>query len=218
METFMKKALAIACGSIALSSAAFAQPPLPNVFDGGNLWAITYYNDPTSNHQQWATQHICFMPYSAVGTSIQGTWYSTTFPDWNGRYYQEGDEVKMTGDYAGDVGHDHMTVFHTTYDVPGQIKAMAFKDWTEWREDGRYGRIIGWGNTKLERIGKCRYPFIIDDFTQITPDLLQKLEAEALAFSQELPERLTVKGEIAAFPGQEDLESISDYQARTGLR
>jgi len=39
-----------------------------------------------------------------VGTSIQGVWYSTSYPDWNGRYYQEGDEVKMTGDFAKDTG------------------------------------------------------------------------------------------------------------------
>ena len=218
MDTFTKKAAAMICGALALASTANAHPPLPNVFDEGNLWRITFYNDPSASHQQWGSQLICFMPYTALGNGIQGVWYSTTFPDWNGRYYQEGDEVKMTGDYAKDVGHDHMTLLHTTYDIPGKINALAFKDWTEWREDGHYGQTIGWGNTKLERIGKCRYPFIIDDFTQITPDLLAKLEAEALAFSQKLPERLTINGEVALFPGQGDLESIADYQGRTGLK
>lgn len=218
METFIKKTVAVICGSLALASTASAQPPMPNVFDGGNMWRITFYNDPSTNHQQWGSQLICFMPYLTVGTSIQGVWYSTTFPDWNGRYYQEGDELKMTGDYAQDVGHDHMTLYHTTYDVPGKINAMAFKDWTEWREDRRYGRIIGWGNSKLERLGKCRYPFVIDNTGQITADYLQKLEEEVFAFSQSLPERLTVDGAVAASPGQEGLESIDEYLARAGLQ
>ena len=217
MDTFMKKTAAMVCGALALASAANAQP-LPNVFDGGNLWRITYHNDPATNHQRWGRQLICFMPYTTYGTGISGVWYSLTFRDWNGRYYQEGDELKMTGDYAADIGHDHMTLTHTTYDVPGQVIAMAFKDWTEWREDRRYGRIIGWGNATLERLGRCRYPFTFDSFTKMATDQLAELEAEALAFSQELPERLTVKGEIAVEPGQEDLESIEDYQARTGLK
>lgn len=216
MEAFIKKAVTVICGSLALAGSVNAQPPMPNVFDGGNMWRITFYNDPSTDHQQWGSQLICFMPYFTVGTSIQGVWYSSTFHDWNGRYYQEGDELKMTGDYAQDIGHDHMTLLHTTYDVPGKINALAFKDWTEWREDRRYGQIIGWGNAKLERLGKCRYPYITYDTTQITPELLQKIEDEVLLVSQELPERLTVDGSVAIFPGQEDLESIADYQARTG--
>jgi len=218
MDTFIKKAVVAICGSLVLASTVNAQPPMPNVFNGGNMWRITFYNDPSTNHQEWGNQLICFLPYVTIGTSIQGAWYSTTFPDWNGRYYQEGDELKMTGDYAQDVGHDHMTLYHTTYDVPGKSNALAFKDWTEWREDRRYGRIIGWGNAKLERLGKCRYPFVISDTAQITLDYLQQLEDEAMVFSQELPERLTVDGAIATFPGQEDLESIADYQARIGLQ
>jgi hypothetical protein len=110
-----------------------------------------------------------------------------------------------------------MTLFHTTYDVPGRVNALAFKDWTEWREDRRYGRIIGWGNAKLERTGWCRYPINVGDITQLPPDLLPKIEEEALVFSMELPERLTVSGEIAESPGQEDLESIEEYEARTGF-
>lgn len=221
MDMYIKRVVALICGSVALVGSASAQPPYPNVFNGGNKWRITFYNDPTTNHQQWGSQLICFMPYRTVGTSIQGVWYSTTFPDWNGRYYQEGDELKMTGDYARDIGHDHMTLYHTTYDVPGKINALAFKDWTEWREDRRYGRIIGWGNAKLERLGKCRYPFVIDNFDNIEmviSDDLQKLEDEVLLFSQQLPQRMTVDGAVAESPGQADLESIEEYQARAGLK
>ena len=96
----------ISIGSLLLSGATLANPPKPNVYDDGNKWRITFYNDSTSNHTQWATQEICFLPFSSVGTSIQGVWYSTSFPDWNGRYYQEGDEVKMTGNVRVIRGRD----------------------------------------------------------------------------------------------------------------
>ena len=231
-------------------SSVSASPPKPNVFDGGNKWKITFYNDSTDTHAQWATQEICFLPYTVVGSSIQGMWYSTSFPDWNGRYYQEGDEVKMTGDYARDVGHDHMTLVHTTYDVAGsKVHGMAFGDWTEWREDGKYGRVIGWGNAKLERTGRCKFPYYIDninitsvlapksleilapksleilapkslekpEYEVLAPKSLEELEHEVLDMSSSLPDRLTVKGDIAGSPGQPDLESINDYQLRTGV-
>lgn len=198
MTSVIKQTVLIALSSLLFLGIALAEPPRPNVYDGGNRWNITYYNDPAGNHQQWATQEICFLPYSIVGTSIQGTWYSTSFPDWNGRYYQEGDEIKMTGDYARDVGHDHMTLIHTTVDPRN---GLAFKDWTEWREDGGYGRIIGWGNAILKRMGTCK----------------KFIEAEALKISASLPERLRIDGRIAASPGDADLESIEEYQCRAGL-
>jgi len=209
MKSINKYAAQIAISSLLFSGAALANPPKPNVFDGGNRWHITFYNDSTSTHQQWATQEICFLPYNVVGTSIQGVWYATSFPDWNGRYYQEGDEVKMTGDYARDVGHDHMTLIHTTYGGKG---SLAFKDWTEWREDRKYGRIIGWGNARLKRVGYCRVPRGIDQPARASA--LRRLENQAQTISSALPERLTVDGEVATSPGDSKLESIEAYQRR----
>jgi hypothetical protein len=218
MNLATKHAMMIAVGGFVFYGTAFAAPPQPNVFDGGNRWQITFYNDPTNHHDQWATQTICFLPYAVVGNSIQGTWYSTSFPDWNGRYYQEGDELKMTGDYAKDVGHDHMTLQHTTYDVPGFSRGMAFKDWTEWREDGAYGNIIGWGNSILVRAGKCDLSSGIHNVDKLALEDIRLLEDEAMEISFSLPDRLTLKGEIARYPGQSDLESLDEYQRRTGIR
>lgn len=209
-----------------ISSIALAQVPRPNVVDGGNRWRITFYNDPDNTHQQWATQIICFLPYSPVGTSIQGTWYALTFPDWNGQYYQEGDEVKMTGDYDQDIGHDHMTLFHTTFDRSRNGRGMAFKDWTEWREDGQFGRIIGWGNTRMTRDGFCPAPQsarnqlqdVVHKVERLTHNERTALEQEeALRFSQSLPPRLKRNGEEGQFPGEKDLESVEDYLERIRL-
>ncbi len=183
------------------TSVALSAVPKPNVYDGGNRWNITAFNDVSPVHTQSATQVICFSPYTvnAANNSIEGIWYSLSFPDWNGRYYQEGDELKMTGDYAKDIGHDHMTLQLTTM---GPKNEVAFKDWTEWREDGRFGRIIGWANARLVRKGKC--PKIIATH-------------EAFSLSKELPERLTLKGEVAKYPSQADLEPLENYLERTGL-
>lgn len=210
MNIIKKHATLVAIGSLLLSTTVLANPPKPNVFDGGNKWHITGYFDSTSNHVQTATQEICFLPYSVVGTSIQGVWYSTSYPDWNGRYYQEGDEVKMTGDFAKDTGHDYMTLIHTTYDISGRVRGMAFKDWTEWREDGKFGRIIGWGNATMVRAGRCAYPKFSNDKVA--------LENEAQKLSSSLPERLTAKGEIAQSPGQPDLEALDTYLQRAGVQ
>ncbi|MDJ0825006.1 MAG: hypothetical protein QNJ16_05825 [Rhodobacter sp.] len=198
---------AVAVGLLGASYAA-AQPK-PNVFDGGNRWEITYFNDPASDHTQWATQIICFMPYAPLGTGITGAWYSLSFPDWNGRYYQEGDEVKMTGDYARDVGHDHMTLYHTTFDNPDERRGgMAFKDWTEWREDGSFGRIIGWGNARLVRVGRCPFEEVEGR------EAMEVMEALSLKVAP----RLRLDGKEAESPGEEGQESLEQYQERTGLR
>jgi hypothetical protein len=200
--------------SMILAGAPAYSQPLPNVFDTGNLWALTFFNDPHPQHQQWATQLICFNPYVGVGTSIQGTWFSLTFPDWNGRYYQEGDEVKMTGDYAKDVGHDHMTLQHTTWDVLPNVKGMAFKDWTEWREDGKYGNIIGWGNARMVRVGRCHpkgIPNITDSGVGTSPDDRIDTEIVALQLSSALPLRMLADGGEALEPGEQDQESVKAY-------
>src|SRR4051812_6413836 len=52
---------------IALSAGqAAAQVPKPNVFDGGNRWLITAFDDSSTVHAQWATQGICFRQFGKV--------------------------------------------------------------------------------------------------------------------------------------------------------
>ncbi len=196
------KVFGIVVALLFIASAAMAAcVPKPNVYDNGNRWKVTFYNDPTTGHDQWASQIICFSSYTTVGTSIQGYWYALTFPDWNGRYYQEGDELKMTGDYAKDIGHDHLIFKHTTDDRSKQ--GVAFGDWTEWREDSKFGRIIGWGNATMERVGYCKC-----DCKEI--DKVEK-------FSKSLLPRLTLKGEEAQSPGEKGQESIEVYLKRAKI-
>jgi len=108
-----------------------------------------------------------------------------------------------------------MTLLHTTYDVGGQVPAMAFKDWTEWREDSRFGRIIGWGNAKLQRAGKCAYPRDWIASSDLTAKDQYYMELETDQLSKSLAPRLTANGEIATYPGQNDLESVETYLKRS---
>jgi hypothetical protein len=139
------------------ASAQFVLPPLgptdnPNLVAGGNRWTITFYNDASPNHDQWATQGICFRFIGTVGTHNRYQWWSDTFPDWNGIASQEGDQVFMHGDYANDVGHDGITWEIVT----ASARNVGAGHWHEWRENGAFGNTIGFGNAQLARVGSCR--------------------------------------------------------------
>lgn len=190
---------AFALAMVLLAPKAQAQPR-PNVFDGGNLWYITFYDDTSPVHQQWATQVICFSPYVTVGTTIQGFWFSLSFPNWNGRYMQEGDEVRMTGDYAADIGHDSMEFRHTESDQNHMGEGQG--TWDEWREDGGFGKIIGWGNTRLRRNSKC-FPH----GTGTTTPTVAEWERTALALSQQLPDRMRRNPRLGAVSDTNDKRS-----------
>lgn len=146
----MKKSIVASILLMGAATPAIAVPPhLPAVYASGNLWTITAYDDSAPAHTQWATQGICFLPPAVVGTHERGFWYSVTFPDWNGTYSQEGDQVFIYGDYAKDVGHDGMQI---TIDTA----RSASGHWKEWRENGAFGNTIGFANATLQRVGKCR--------------------------------------------------------------
>jgi len=128
-----------------------AHPPTPNIEDGGNLWEITGYYDNSSDHTQTAMQHICFSPYSVNGTQIWGSWYSTSYAGWDGRYAQEGDQLFLFGDFSSDTGHDGMEL-NIVGSSPDNI---ATGHWREWFEDGAYGSSQVFVNAKMKRIGSC---------------------------------------------------------------
>lgn len=131
--------------------------PRPNVFDNGNRWLITYYNDCDVQHSQWATQGICFLPYRPCGAcGINGAWYSDTFPNWLGRYTQEGDRILMHGNWANFRGSDGMFIDLFAGTSPRDEGAGQ---WTEWWNFGApFGTTVGFGNTRLRRVGKCELP------------------------------------------------------------
>ena len=137
--------------ALATMAHGVANAQQPDLVTAGNRWTITAYNDESPNHDQWATQGICFRSLGMFGTHQRYEWWSDTFPDWNGIASQEGNEVVLHGDYAGDVGHDSV-MFNVVTSTPKNVGAGH---WVEWREDGKSGRTIGFANALLTRVGRC---------------------------------------------------------------
>jgi len=185
-------ALALLASAVGLVSPAIAQPR-PNVYNNGNRWLITAYDDTSPTHTQWATQGICFLPYAPVGTHIQGVWYSDTFPNWRGRYSQEGDRILMHGDYANDVGHDGMQ--HELF-AGASPNDEAAGQWIEWRETGLNGTTIGFVNSRLRRVGRCTVPPNVD-ISKLNQEELEKLSVE---LSRQVKPRLRRDGKPAEHP------------------
>ena len=186
--------LLLVLGLAGFAADAAAQPK-PNVFDNGNRWLITGYFDCDPVHSQAATQGICFLPYQRCETcGITGAWYSDTFPDWNGRYMQEGDRVLMHGDYAANVGHDGMVIDLFAGTSPADEGAGQ---WTEWREvPGTFGTTIGFGNTRLRRVGRCQLP-AGTDLSKLSAAEIDRLAAD---LSSKVKPRLRRDGKPAESP------------------
>ena len=74
----------------------------------------------------------------------------------------------LHGDYADDVGHD--SVMWNV--VTASPKNVGAGHWVEWREDGKFGRTIGFANALLTRVGRCQItadqakllPYPVDSF------------------------------------------------------
>jgi hypothetical protein len=209
-----KNKLFVAVSLLAVSSLSYAYPRHdPNVYDKGNLWSITFHNDDSVNHDRWATQRICFLPYTfpAAGeTHIKGKWYSTTYPNWNGYWQQEGDEVKMLGNYANGAGNDVMSFdvvtgkYNTLVTTPANtvIDTVGAGHWTEWRDTGVNSSFHVFGNTLMQRVGKCQVPK-----TQTALDLT--------LLARQIKPRTLLKGGIAEFPLQQDqvpLEGVNKLE------
>jgi hypothetical protein len=175
----------------ATAAAVWAVPPhQPQLVLGGNLWTITFFDDTSPIHQQWATQRICFFPAGVQGTHQRYAWVSVSYPDWNGRATQEGDQIFMHGDFQWpfgkkDGGHDGMEWQLVTMSPFGQIGSaprgeVGTGHWKEWVEDGQLGITIGWGNTLLRRAGFCPYATFADAMAK-TQQPLALAREQALA-------------------------------------
>ncbi len=184
----MKQPLLASILFIGTTTVAVATPPhQPSVYNGGNLWTITAYDDSSPVHAQWATQWICFLPPAVVGTHERGHWYSGFGGGtWNGTYSQEADQLFMYGDFpyfAKDVGHDGMNINIDTARTAGG-------HWHEWIEDGAYGKTVGFVNATMQRIGRCK---------NISPTELSTLD---------IPPRYLLDGRVAQMPTEPNQRPI----------
>jgi hypothetical protein len=142
----------LASAMLVLALPASAQAPYsPNLVDGGNKWFIDAYNDTDPDHVALATPGICFEYAGVVGTHQQYTWYSDTFLGWQGTASQEGDQVFMHGVYANGQGRDAIQV-RIIIDAP---RHGSVGHWQEWRDNGAYGKTVGFANARMIRNGNC---------------------------------------------------------------
>jgi hypothetical protein len=177
---------------VGAASVVLAVPPhAPQLVTNGNLWTITFYDDTNPLHSQWATQRICFFPAGVQGTHQLYGWVSISYPDWNGRATQEGDQIFMHGDFQWpygnkDGGHDSMDWQLVTMSPGGEVGAVPKGEvgtghWKEWVENGGLGFTIGWGNTLFRRIGRCPFQTFNDAMAGSTQQTLSTQRAQALA-------------------------------------
>jgi hypothetical protein len=151
-----RSSLAIAVATIAAAAAVGPAQAVPQhlpavdpLSSPSTLYSITFYDDTSFTHNQWATQNICLTQGPSVGSNTTGIWYSTTYYNWIGRWRQEGDQIFMIGDFWGGPGNDAIQVELVT------TRDEGFGHWEEWVEDGSYGWWPAKGNARVAKLGTC---------------------------------------------------------------
>jgi hypothetical protein len=191
---------AVALATIGIGAAQAMPPHLP-AFDPaggfGTLYSITFYDDTSTTHTQWATQQICVVQGPPQGSNATGLWYSTSYYRWIGRWRQEGDQIFMTGDFWSGPGNDAIQLELVT------TRDEAYGHWDEWIEDGSYGGWLGKGNTKVAKLGACNWnpP---PRGNAVMAETWEEIEKAALAAAERAPVRYLRDGSLAkpSDPGQ----------------
>jgi hypothetical protein len=142
-----------------VTGAALAQAPNNPV----GLWNFQAYADNSPNLATMGSQNICFL--------ANGTWFGTTFPNWNGRWFQKGnnaagngDRVRILGNWANGAGNDSAEISFINL-------SLMTGGWHEWT-DG-FGAVL-WIQITGRKIGNfCPAPalseFATDDEAQRRP-------------------------------------------------
>lgn len=143
--------LLLALSFIAPVHVAAAPPYQADLVQGGNKWLLDAYDDTDADHNLLTTQGVCFEYAGTQGSHQQYTWYSDSFLGWRGTASQEGDQIFLHGMYANGKGHDAVQL-RIIIDAP---RSGTVGHWQEWREDGEYGRTIGFANARMIRSGDC---------------------------------------------------------------
>jgi hypothetical protein len=182
--------LAVAGATVGVAQATPQHfPAVDQVVAPGTLYSITFYDDTSSVHSQWATQNICFVQGPVQGSNTTGLWYSTTYNRWIGLWRQEGDQIFMIGDFWTGRGKDAMQWELVT------TKDEGFGHWNEWVEDGFYGNWVAKGNTRLAKIGTCSQLNIAGEGTQ--DEAWERTKEAALKAAEAAPVRYRKDGSLA---------------------
>jgi hypothetical protein len=123
MNAFSKLACtAVAALALCATGAAFAQAPNNPV----GLWNFQAYADNSANLFAMGNQNICFL--------ANGTWYGTTFPNWNGRWFQKGNNVAGNGDRVRIVGNWAFGAGNDSAEISFINLSLMTGGWHEWTD------------------------------------------------------------------------------------
>lgn len=158
----------------------------------GNYWMVTFFDDTSAAHNQWATQGLCFSPAVPRGTGWEGRVVSLTFPNWSGVYYTDaGDVYELKMNYAPVAGGYFAGNDFISFSLHSANRGAGERGWDEWR-DGLPSSWNVWGNTEINRVGKCK------QFSSSTK--VVEFERVILEIQGKIEPRMTRKGELAGTP------------------
>lgn len=119
---FARVAVATLVLALSVTGAAFAQAANNPV----GLWRFQAFDDNTPALAALGTQDICFL--------ANGTWFSTTFPNFNGHWFQKGnnaagngDRVRLLGNWADGTGNGSAEIDF----VHLNLMTGAWNEWTD---------------------------------------------------------------------------------------
>ncbi len=145
IKNFIKAIGALFAGALIYSN-AYAVPqhlPAADPLGGGyTKWELTFSDDTHPSHPQGVTQTLCLLQTSPQGTNTVGRWVGS-FPGWTGAWRQEGDQVRMIGQFWQGKGQDFIT-----WEI-GQNGAEGQGHWDEWAVANNW---FSKGNAKLVKV------------------------------------------------------------------
>lgn len=200
----LNRGLALASALLTLSAASVCMADQkPSVYfdkagNRGNYWHVTFYDDTSPGHNQWATQGLCFSPAVPRGTGWEGRVVSLTFPNWSGVYYTDGGDVyELKMNYAPVSSQHFAGNDFISFSLHTPNRGAGERGWDEWR-DGLPASWNVWGNTEVNRVGVCSL-FSGANTLREYESLIQKVQ-------DTIEPRLTSAGRLADTP-------IRAYQA-----
>ncbi len=106
-------------------------------------WEATFYNDDTPNLTNLATHGICFR--------ANGTWYSTTYANWSGYWFQKGSNAAGNGNRVRIVGNFWEGDGNDSGELDFINNDLMTGPWTEWLDPNGF-RV--WATTQMKRLSK----------------------------------------------------------------
>jgi len=150
--------LLMSCASV-VSAAVYT----PNMFDGGNHWTISAYDDSSDTHAKIADIGVCFFKDGVDGSELHYTWASDDYTGFGGRASQEGDQVKMVGgEVAAAPGYIDSLDLEIVTASPTNVATGHWKEWMPSNTGLNLPTNVVYATLSMVRDGPCPYATLSD--------------------------------------------------------